>query len=45
MKIRVSVTDDELEEMGFDAEDLERHIIEALDSCVKEMPGFTIEVD
>ena len=45
MNIKVDVTSEELNEMGFDSDDLKSHVIEALDSCVKEMVGFNVIVN
>ena len=44
MQININVTSEELNEMNFDSDDLESHVIEALDSCVKEMVGFNVNV-
>jgi len=45
MDINISVTRAEMDEMGFDKDELESHVTEALDSCVKELPGYYVNVD
>jgi hypothetical protein len=45
MDINISVTSEEMNEMGFDKDDLASHISEALDSCNKELSGFYINVE
>ena len=45
MQINITVTSEEMNEMGFDSGDLESHVIEALDSCTKEMVGFNVSVE
>ena len=44
MQIEILVTNEELNEHGFDEDSIASHVVESLDSMIKELPGFNVGV-
>jgi hypothetical protein len=45
MNIIIKVSQEELDELGFNANDMECHIIDTLDRGDIDLPGYNVQVD